>query len=212
MKTAIPLLALLALALPLHAATHVVQQIGFTFDPEDITITQGDTVRWEWNSGIHTVTNGTGADDPDAGTLFDAPLDTDNQVFEYVFDTPGLVPYFCRPHELLGMVGTVTVEEDVTPVEGTPVATAPLRAYPNPFNPATSIAFSLPAAGHVAVHIHDAAGRLVRTLLDGTREAGPHTLVWDGRADDGRAVASGVYFARLIGPEVGDVAKLVLVQ
>lgn len=71
------------------------------------------------------------------------------------------------------------------------------EARPNPFNPATSIAFSLDAAGVARVTVYDLAGRLVRTLVDEPRPAGPQTVVWDGRDDEGRAVASGTYFYQL---------------
>jgi plastocyanin len=102
--------------LPLGAAfgaTHNVNQTGFTFVPANITIQVGDTVMWTHSAGSHTVTNGTGAADVNAGVLFDAPLTAANPTFQYVFNTPGTVPYFCRPHEGLGMKGTITVVEPV---------------------------------------------------------------------------------------------------
>jgi len=68
---------------------------------------------------------------------------------------------------------------------------------PNPFNPQTSIRFDLAAETRVRVEVIDIRGRLVRRLLDETRPAGSHEFVWKGRADDGSAVASGVYFLRL---------------
>ena len=89
------------------AATVFVNQIGTTFVPNDITISVGDTVTWVWNSLPHTVTNGTGAADPQAGTLFDAALSGSN--FSYTFTSAGDVDYFCRPHEFLGMKGIVRV-------------------------------------------------------------------------------------------------------
>jgi len=70
-----------------------------------------------------------------------------------------------------------------------------LTAYPNPFNPRTTLRLELPAAGVATVAIHDAAGRLVRTLLAEGAAAGTRELVWDGRDDAGRAVAAGAYFA-----------------
>jgi len=68
---------------------------------------------------------------------------------------------------------------------------------PNPFNPATSIPFSLAGSGSVRLVIHDALGRTVRTLVNGPRAAGKHTVVWDGRDDSGREVSSGVYICRM---------------
>jgi hypothetical protein len=73
-----------------------------------------------------------------------------------------------------------------------------VRAYPNPFNPRTTIAFNLPQKSAVNLHIYDLAGRRVRTLLDGEElQAGPNSVVWTGRNAQDRLVAAGVYFYRL---------------
>lgn len=68
--------------------------------------------------------------------------------------------------------------------------------YPNPFNPSTVIAFDLPSAAEVTVVVHDILGREVVRLLDGTRPAGTHRVVWE---PGGAAVptASGVYLVRV---------------
>lgn len=68
--------------------------------------------------------------------------------------------------------------------------------YPNPFNPATKISFEMAAAGTARLSVYDAAGRLVRTLVDGQRGAGLHSVTWDGRDDMGRGAAAGVYLYR----------------
>ncbi|MBK8167782.1 MAG: hypothetical protein IPK64_17700 [bacterium] len=69
---------------------------------------------------------------------------------------------------------------------------------PNPFNPRTVVGFSLERAGTARLRIHDAAGRLVRTLHDGgTLAAGRHEVAWEGLDDAGRPVAAGVYHCRL---------------
>lgn len=70
---------------------------------------------------------------------------------------------------------------------------------PNPFNPATVIRFDVAARGRVALSIYAPSGRLVRRLADGVLDAGGHRVTWDGTGDDGRALASGVYLARLEG-------------
>jgi hypothetical protein len=69
--------------------------------------------------------------------------------------------------------------------------------YPNPFNPATRIRYDLPRSASVRLDVFDAAGRLVRNLVDGRIEAGRHETVWDGRNDSGAVVSSGVYFYRV---------------
>jgi FlgD Ig-like domain len=72
-----------------------------------------------------------------------------------------------------------------------------LSAYPNPFNPTTTIAYHIPKSGFAKLQIYDLKGRLVETLVESQRAMGDYAAAWDGRDDEGSAVASGVYFARL---------------
>lgn len=73
--------------------------------------------------------------------------------------------------------------------------------YPNPFNSSTVIRFALPQRDQVELALYSLAGQKVATLAQGLREAGTYTLRWDGRDDDGRELASGVYLYR---PTAGD--------
>jgi hypothetical protein len=86
-----------------------------------------------------------------------------------------------------------------TGVEPTSRASAArlLRNYPNPFNPRTTVDFTLAGDAATTLRVYDASGRLVRTLLDSYVAAGRHSISWDGSDDGGRSVASGVYFLRL---------------
>jgi len=70
-------------------------------------------------------------------------------------------------------------------------------ARPNPFHGDCAIGYSLPAPGKVQLTVIDASGRLVRRLVDGLREAGPHVERWDGANGTGSAVPAGIYFVRL---------------
>jgi hypothetical protein len=72
-----------------------------------------------------------------------------------------------------------------------------LRAQPNPFGRATSLAFTLPRAGAVRLIVYDALGRRVRTLADTDRAAGAAVVAWDGTDDAGRPVAPGMFTCRL---------------
>lgn len=69
--------------------------------------------------------------------------------------------------------------------------------YPNPFNPETTIKYSLPGNGLVILNIVDITGRIVKTLVSGNKSPGMHEVVWDGRDNSGIPAASGVYFYML---------------
>jgi hypothetical protein len=71
------------------------------------------------------------------------------------------------------------------------------RPRPNPFNPATTIEYSITAHGRVSLRVYDPPGRLVRTLVDDDLDAGEHRAVWDGTTGEGLRAASGVYFVRM---------------
>jgi len=93
-----------------------------------------------------------------------------------------------------------------------PAAQRLSQSYPNPFNPVCTIRYEIPQAAAVTLRVFDIGGRLVRTLVNAHREPGTHSELWDGRADDGAELPSGVYFYRL---EAGDFAagrKMVLLK
>lgn len=106
----------------------------------------------------------------------------------------------------------VTPSGGISAANDTPRAVTLGQNYPNPFNPSTTIRFSLPRAGDTRLQVYDTRGRLVRALIDGPRPAGTQSVVWDGRDDGGRGVASGVYLYRLIADEVVQQRKMTLVK
>ncbi len=83
---------------------------------------------------------------------------------------------------------------------------------PNPFNPTTTIRFSLAEAGPVRISVYDVAGRLVRTLEDVRMEAGEHSSVWDGRDATGVPAASGIYFYRISTEGYSAQRKMILLK
>lgn len=91
-------------------------------------------------------------------------------------------------------------------------ATRMLRAHPNPFNPSTTIHFSLAEDSPVQVHVYDLSGRKVVTLWDGHQVAGEHELIWNGRDQNGHALASGVYFLRFTAMDFSQSQKLILLK
>jgi hypothetical protein len=72
---------------------------------------------------------------------------------------------------------------------------------PNPLRDRAALRYALPAPGRVRLDVFDAAGRCVRTLVDGAQSAGSHTILWDGRDGVGRRLGRGIYCTRLRGPD-----------
>ena len=95
---------------------------------------------------------------------------------------------------------------------GPPRVNALWQNHPNPFATTTSIAFDLVEEAQVSIRIYDVQGRLVRTLLDGRRDADHHTIDWEGLDDRGNMVSGGVYFYRISAGSFVEVKKLVLIR
>jgi plastocyanin len=96
------------------AETHEVIVTSAGFEPSELTVRKGDTVRWIWDSGTHTVTSGKAPDEEDAGKLLDLPIDAQNDLVEYTFDETGVFDYFSRTAP--DIRGQVTIQ-DGTPVD-----------------------------------------------------------------------------------------------
>ena len=72
----------------------------------------------------------------------------------------------------------------------------------NPFNPTTTIRFSVPAATTINLKIYNAQGQKVRHLVEQTVTTGQYAVHWDGRDDSGRSLASGTYVYQLEAEEI----------
>lgn len=95
---------------------------------------------------------------------------------------------------------TVTAVEDEHRTKTTEHATAFRSAqnFPNPFNPETTITYDLPEIAHIRLAIYSLSGQEIRRLVHTyDHSPGHYTVVWDGRDDAGRAVATGIYLYRL---------------
>lgn len=85
-------------------------------------------------------------------------------------------------------------------------------AYPNPFNPATTIPFTLAKAGKTELIVYNIMGQKIVTLTNKNYLAGTHEVVWNGSDMSGRQVASGVYFVRLKSADFNQTKKLILMK
>lgn len=110
---------------------------------------------------------------------------------------------------------TTPIDDPASPEEALPTLphSAVLHAAsPNPFNPRTTLSFSLGYPEDVTVTIHDLRGRRVATLLRSHVGAGDHRLGWSGTDDQGRPLPSGTYIARLVSTSAVRTTKVVLIQ
>lgn len=175
----------------------------------------GETVLWQRLIGIHTVTNGASSLDPQAGVLFDVPLDAGNPAFDYTFNQAGTFPFFCRPHEGLNMRGVVVVEAPVgvTPLTGTSGTIGfTSELAPNPSRQGTSFRFALRDPGRARAVVIDAAGRKVAEVLARDLAPGTYGATWDGNDRTGRRASPGVYFVHLELPGYRSAKRVVIAQ
>jgi len=133
-------------------------------------------------------------------------------------------PLFCAPgDDRLGAgspcldvcgeaIGAYPVGCSATDAGEIPASATLLGNYPNPFNPATTIVFSLDVPARASVRIADVSGRVVATLTLGDLPAGRHQAVWNGRDDTGQSVASGVYLYELQALGTSHTRRMILVK
>ena len=89
---------------------------------------------------------------------------------------------------------------------------APLRTYPNPFRNTMRVQFQVRQVGPISLSVHDISGRLVKNLITGNLKVGNYSVNWDGKDENGRKVASGIYFYQLETPTGKLVTKSVLLR
>ena len=119
--------------------------------------------------------------------------------------------FFLPYDSVSGKLGSgVTAVEEVASA-GTPDSYSLSDAYPNPFNPETTIEFSVPADGYVKVDVYNTAGQLVSRLVDKNLSAGSYKTTWDAMTQDGQA-SSGVYFYRMEAGDFTDTRSMTLLK
>ena len=181
---------------------------GFTFDSDGnsanidtVRVFEGDNVLWLWVSGSHTVTNGTGSGDPQAGVLFNANLSSVSKQFSFTFETAGTYPFFCVFHEFANSRGVVVVQS----LTGVPPSHPHGSGFvsdpsPVPSRSGVTFRFAMTRAGRARAEVFDVRGRRVAVAFDQERGVGTFGGAWDGRTGAGSRVASGVYYLRLVLP------------
>ena len=108
--------------------------------------------------------------------------------------------------------GNIYQTTPTTDATVTPVVTELKGAFPNPFNPSTTLSFSLKEAGDVDLDIYNQKGQKVRSLVNGMMNSGEHQIVWNGTDDSGRQVASGLYFFRMKSGTYSSTRKMIMMK
>ena len=96
--------------------------------------------------------------------------------------------------------------------EAVPRVTALRQNYPPPFNPTTTLRYQVATPGMVTLRIYNVRGQLVKTLVSRAQKPGYYGAVWKGDANNGNAVASGVYFYEMRAPGFRKAKKMVLLR
>jgi hypothetical protein len=101
----------------------------------------------------------------------------------------------------------------VSPVQNeVPATLALLGNHPNPFNPSTTISFSLPRDLAVEIAVYSLQGGLIRRLVQEERPRGTHQVTWDGADEKGRTVPSGIYLVRMVTADGAQTRKVVMTK
>jgi hypothetical protein len=100
-------------------------------------------------------------------------------------------------HKMLREFGINESNDQTNQSAQTSGETLSIRSYPNPFNPETTIEYNLKSSTQVSIIIYDVQGKQVRLLSNDHRQAGTHTIKWDGLNENGSQIPSGIYFIRI---------------
>lgn len=156
-KLLVSFLAIFLTGFLVNAQTnHVINTVGTTFSPDNITIDVGDTVTWNNTGGNHNV-NGTTATFPSNPESFSNGAASSGWTFKHVFTIEGTYDYRCDPHAGLGMAGKVVVRAAMSAKE---VSKVDFSIFPNPVKDVLNVKVS--AAGNYIAKIYGMNGQLLQ--------------------------------------------------
>ena len=144
--------------------------------------------------------------------LHTQPLVLREERVEFVDEQPPPGGVFFYQLEWIGTDGRSSFSTAFPVTRAVPLEITLLQNHPNPFNPGTTIGYTLDRAVEVEITIADLAGRIIRRLVAGKRDAGYHHLFWDGKNDQQQMVSSGVYLCRLTAAGAVWTRKMVFVK
>jgi plastocyanin len=202
----ISLLFLLACVKYPYANTIDIHAADFSFTPDTVNATVGDTIKWVWVNGTHSTTS---TSVPPGTSAWSSPLDVSNTSFIYVLTVPGTYNFQCNFHFTIGMTGVILANPiGIIPISNNiPAKFSLYQNYPNPFNPSTNIKFDLPKKSQVQIDIFDAKGSKVSSLVNDVLEAGTYSIDWDASHN-----ASGVYYYKVSAGQFSESKKMILLK
>jgi subtilisin family serine protease len=187
-------------------------QDGFTADDDWVVEATNNGTTWvelERISNNHNAWNRVGVELGSLGGDFELTDRVQLRFLACDLGGGGLVEAAIDDFELGIFMDEISSVDDVTVG---PRVVLLRQNQPNPFNPATTITFSLPRDAEVDLAVFGVDGRRVATLAGDLMSAGEHTVTWRGRDESGRRVASGAYFYRLIADGQLQVKRMVMVK
>ena len=152
------------------------------------------------------------------GSMTDVPvMGNDGSMYTQGYIEPGFMPQFkvLNNDTIISFEGDIpawnnnqiSIVSTLTEIIKLPTTFSLDNAYPNPFNPITTINFALPISREVSISIYDLHGRKVTSLINGIMDIGYHSVMWNADAQ-----ASGVYFVKMIAGEYVGTQQLMLVK
>jgi len=132
--------------------------------------------------------------------------------YSYVSNNQLCPPYPSCIEDYVGEQDTTNCEQ-VSIIDATfPITYNLHNAYPNPFNPITTLRYDLPENSYVNVTVYDMLGREVKTLVNTTQDAGFKSVIWNATNDFGKPVSAGVYLYQIQTGEFVQTKKMVLLK
>lgn len=182
--------------------THNVAVQNFSFTPQYLTISVGDIVKWTNTSGSHNVR----AED---NSFFSGPAAPAPWEFTHIFTTVDSFPYYCEPHQSMGMTGAIVVRNPVgVNDDETIVNQFKLEQnFPNPFNPSTIINYSVPVTAFVTLKVYDILGNEIAVLVNETKQAADYQINFNASE-----LKSGIYFYQLRAGSLVETQKMTLIR
>jgi len=188
--------------------------VGYYYedDVDSLILLDGATGAIEWSYGMRNIYMGLRVQDSysygsDFGPkLSDVDADgVDEIIFWTGYHNPPIYQFHCFDSDV-----SLGVDDEKPNVF--PGSFKLGQNSPNPFNPVTTIEYTVPQRSHVTITIYNILGQELATIVDEEKAAGEYSVVWNGKQEDGKPVSSGVYFYALKTDELVDSKKMLLLK